>query len=228
MEPSRGFFDVGDGRGRPPQHPPRLSPRKELVGPRPSPLQVSRESRKIKKPPPPPPRPSQDHLHHLVALPPPENMQPVIIYSVSPKVIHVEESNFMSTVQRLTGLSPGPAATASGDVSPAARLASIERTSPTEGDRSGVSVSISDEDIMSILEELELGQIPGILSPAPATLPPLPAAFFSPAVEPQQSTSFLQDLSPFWHSPSSALFSAPIIFSPHPSSVDLFNLLGEF
>ncbi|KAK4790273.1 hypothetical protein SAY86_017577 [Trapa natans] len=222
METPRGFSGVGGGRGRPPQPPPRLSPKKEIVGPRPSPLQVSRESRKIKKPP-------QENVHRALALPPPENMQPVIIYSVSPKVIHVEESNFMSTVQRLTGLSPGPAPAAAGDISPAARLASIERTSPTEGDRGGVGVSISDADIMSILEGLELGQIRGILSPAPATLEPLPAGLFSPVEGPQQNTSFLQDLSPFWHnSPSPAFLSAPIIFSPSPPSVDLFELLAEF
>ncbi|OWM73404.1 protein MKS1-like [Punica granatum] len=125
MEQPREFSGAGGGGWRPPQPPPRpsRSPRRELPlqGPRPSPLQVSKPFHKIKKPLPRPPQ----QLHQAAALPPPELMQPVIIYSVSPKVIHVEESKFMSTVQRLTGLSPGPGAS-SGAVSPAARLASIE------------------------------------------------------------------------------------------------------
>ncbi|KAK4789303.1 hypothetical protein SAY86_020622 [Trapa natans] len=209
-----------------PQPPPRPSPRKQLqiLGPRPSPLKVRKDSHKINKSPTRPPQ----LLHQAAALPPPELLQPVIIFSVSPKIIHVEESKFMSTVQRLTGLSPRPGDGA-GDVSPAARLASIEMTSPSERNRGGIEVSLSDDDIMSVLEGVELGQIPGILSPAPATLHPVPAELFSPPAESQQNLSFLQDLSPFWHnSPSSALFSTPIIFSPSPSAADLFNLFVEF
>lgn len=130
----------------------------------------------------------------------------------------------MSIVQRLTGLSPAP-----GDVSPAARLASIERISPTE--RGATAIVDGDFDIMEMLEGVELGQIPGILSPAPAALPPVPSGMFSPSTE-TQHLSFMQDLSPFWqgsfYSPSSnLLFSNPAIFSPSPSSyVDLFNLFA--
>ncbi|PSS09846.1 hypothetical protein CEY00_Acc01265 [Actinidia chinensis var. chinensis] len=86
-------------------------PRRQLEGPRPPQLRVRKESHAIRKPPqaaPPPPPP------------------PVIIYAVSPKVIHTTVSDYMSLVQRLTGSS------SAGDVSPAARLASIERTSPTD------------------------------------------------------------------------------------------------
>ncbi|KAJ1266771.1 hypothetical protein BS78_07G003900 [Paspalum vaginatum] len=68
--------------------------RAELQGPRPAPLQVRKDSRKIRKPPLP-------HAQQQVR-------QPVIIYTVSPKVVHAEPSEFMSVVQRLTGARRGP------------------------------------------------------------------------------------------------------------------------
>uniref|UniRef100_A0A5B6ZYB8 VQ domain-containing protein n=1 Tax=Davidia involucrata TaxID=16924 RepID=A0A5B6ZYB8_DAVIN len=192
------------------------SPRKrELQGPRPSPLRVSKDSYKIKKPPvapQPPPHPPPPHPETTT-----QDRQPVIIYAVSPKIIHTTVSDFMNLVQRLTGSSGGPsAATSGGDVSPAARLASIERTSPKERERGG--------DLMGIAEGVEVGQIPGILSPAPATLRPISPGFFSPGSDPH-SFSLLHDLSPFMNmfipSPST-LFSAPLV-SPSPSSFNLFN-----
>ncbi|KAA8531040.1 hypothetical protein F0562_005749 [Nyssa sinensis] len=174
----------------------RPSPtRREIQGPRPSPLKVSKESHKIRKPPvapqpshaqEPPPHPPQRQESTA------ENRQPVIIYAVSPKVIHTTVSDFMSLVQRLTGSSssndPSAAISCGGDVSPAARLASIERTSPKERERAG--------DLMGIVEGVEVGQIPGILSPAPATLPPIAPGFFSPGSDPY-AFSMLHDQSPF-------------------------------
>eukprot|EP01018_Ginkgo_biloba_P003012 Gb_04497 [translate_table: standard] len=67
------------------------APRRELQGPRPTPLKISRDSHKIRKPP----------------LPVPEIQyrQPVIIYTQSPKVIHTEAGDFRTLVQRLTGRS---------------------------------------------------------------------------------------------------------------------------
>ncbi|KAK7358846.1 hypothetical protein VNO77_00786 [Canavalia gladiata] len=182
----------------------------QLLGTRPSPLRVNKDSHKIRKPPLPP-------AAHQPA-PAPENRQPVIIYSVSPKVLHVTVSDFMNVVQRLTGPSFGDeTALRSGDVSPAARLASIERTSPSERER----VHSGDDDMTLMVEGVEVGQFPGILSPA--TLPPISPGFFS---EPQTS-SFWPELSPFWSSNSflaspSGLLSAAV-FSPLPSP-DLFNL----
>ncbi|OEL22597.1 hypothetical protein BAE44_0016384 [Dichanthelium oligosanthes] len=61
---------------------------RELQGPRPAPLKVRKDSHKIRKPP-----PQQEQ----------QVRQPVIIYTVSPKVVHAEPSEFMSVVQRLTG-----------------------------------------------------------------------------------------------------------------------------
>lgn len=211
---------------------PRQPPKKEvqLQGPRPPPLKVSKDSHKIKKPPPhPPPRPPPPpHAQQQQQLP----QQPVIIYAVSPKVIHATVSDFMSIVQRLTGPSSSSISpSGAGDLSPAARIASIEKTSPSdrERDRTG-----NDAAVMDMVEGegfVELGQAhPGILSPAPATLAPIPESFFSPGNEPQGFPAF-HDLSPFWHngftaSPS-GLLSAPLI-SPSPSSIDLFNNFLDF
>jgi len=57
---------------------------------RPSPLTINKNSHKIKKPPLGP----QTQIH-----------QPVIIYTISPKIIHTTPSEFMSLVQSLTGSS---------------------------------------------------------------------------------------------------------------------------
>ncbi|XP_061345257.1 protein MKS1 [Gastrolobium bilobum] len=190
----------------------------QIQGTRPPPLRVSKESRKICKPPLPP----AAHLRQPPPPPPEDNQrqQPVIIYSVSPKVLHVTVNDFMNVVQRLTGPSSGDEPPQrSGDVSPAARLASIEKTSPSEKER----VHSGDDDLMAwLLEGVEVGQFPGILSPAPATLPPIPSGYFSPVTDPQ-TMSFLQELSPFWSAASpSGLLSAAVV-SPLPSP-DLFNL----
>ncbi|KAG5534096.1 hypothetical protein RHGRI_022287 [Rhododendron griersonianum] len=211
--------------------------RRQLQGPRPPQLRVRKESHMIKKPPivpqpshpQAPPRPPQH-----AAAGPSQSRQPVIIYAVSPKVIHTTVTDFMSLVQRLTGSSSGDHASSAnrGDVSPAARLASIERTSPRERERDREREVASD--IMGMVEGIEVGQghNPGILSPAPATLPPIsPGYFFSPRSDPH-GFSILQDLSSpfnpfnqgnnmFMTSPST-LFSAPMA-SPSPSSFDLFN-----
>ncbi|GAU35083.1 hypothetical protein TSUD_70060 [Trifolium subterraneum] len=198
------------------------SPKKEIQiqGTRPPPLRVSKESHTIRKPPLPP----AAH-HHPPAGAASQHRQPLIIYSVSPKVLHVTESNFMDVVQRLTGPSAGEEAPQqSGAVSPAARLASIERTSPTERERVQNTI---DEDLTWLLEGFEMGQFPGILSPAPATLPPISQGFFSPMNEPQ-TTPFWHDMtSPFWYGNSfvaspSGLLSATVV-SPLPSP-DLFTI----
>ncbi|KAF7830653.1 Protein MKS1 [Senna tora] len=50
----------------------------EVQGPRPSPLKIKKESHKMMK-------------------------KPIIIYTVSPKIIHTTPADFMNLVQRLTG-----------------------------------------------------------------------------------------------------------------------------
>ncbi|XP_004503952.1 protein MKS1 [Cicer arietinum] len=195
------------------------SPKKELQiqGTRPPPLRVSKESHTIRKPPLPP------AVHHHPPAGASQHRQPLIIYSVSPKVLHVTVSDFMDVVQRLTGPSAGEETPQqSGAISPAARLASIERTSPTEREKA----QNIDDDLTWLLDGIEMGQFPGILSPAPATLPPISQGFFSPMTE-TQTTSFWHDTSPLWYGNSfvaspSGLLSATVV-SPLPSP-DLFNI----
>lgn len=205
----------------------RPSPRKELQGPRPTPLKVSKDSHKIRKPPvaPQPHHPPQPLLQPSAAV---NNRQPVVIYTVSPKVIHTTVNEFMNLVQRLTGPSPRPGSTpaaGAGDVSPAARLALVERISPSERERDRQQrVANEAEDLMEIIEgtSFEMGQIPGILTPEPATLPPVSLpGLFSPAPDP-----FLNGNNFFIPSPS-FLLSSPLI-SPSPSSYDLFNPFFDF
>ncbi|KAK6924225.1 VQ protein [Dillenia turbinata] len=170
----------GDGRERP-------SPRKEsqLQGPRPPALRIRKDSHKIKKPPVAPPAYPPPHPADLPAN---ERREPVIIYAVSPKVIHTTEADFMDLVQRLTG--PSPTAADGGAPSPAARLASIERISPTterERERNNELGLLGGVDLVDLPDDL-LGQIPGILSPAPSSLPAIPPILFSPG--PDQNTLF--------------------------------------
>ncbi|XP_022740605.1 protein MKS1-like [Durio zibethinus] len=185
----------------------------QIQGPRPTPLKVSKDSHKIRKPPHPPP--------HAVAAAVPaaasgdqRRREPVIIYAVSPKVIHAEESDFMSIVQRYTGLSSGNFS-GDGDVSPAARLAVMEKAglSPRE--------KIGDAGVMveGGTEEGLIRMPPGILSPAPETLPAVPTGtFFSPASEARMMSPW-HEWSPMLHgsgfmaSPST-LLSGPLISSP--------------
>ncbi|KAK8653505.1 hypothetical protein V6N13_127500 [Hibiscus sabdariffa] len=192
----------------------------QIQGPRPTPLKVSKDSHKIRKPPHPPPH---------AGLPPPapadQHRQPVIIYAVSPKVIHAKESDFMSIVQRYTGLSSGNFS-GDGDVSPAARLAVTEKASPSPREK------ILDSGIMEEggMEEGLIRPPTGILSPAPETLPALSTGtFFTPASEARMMSPW-HDWSPVIHgsgfmaSPS-ALLSGSLISSP---SSDIFAQIWNF
>ncbi|KAL7099601.1 hypothetical protein ACP275_09G094700 [Erythranthe tilingii] len=171
---------------------------------------------------------SAPHHHHYLS--PVED--PVIIYAVSPKVIHTTVSDFRSLVQRLTGNTTvdGAAFAASssgaGNISPAARLASIEKASPPKerefGAANGGATESNESNFLGdFLEgtDVEMGSMPGILTPAPGSLPPISPGFFSPAGDP-----FMMGLNMFITSPST-LFSGPMA-SPSPSSstsCDLFN-----
>lgn len=133
----------------------------------------------------------------------------------------------MSVVQRLTGLSSSLAAadsSAAGDLSPAARLATIEKASPRPEREREREIDVSDMMMEMADVSVELGQVPGILSPAPASLAPIPSGFFSPAAF---------ELSPHWPASSflaspSALLSAPLVspISPPNFYNNLFDLLS--
>ncbi|GMH24497.1 hypothetical protein Nepgr_026340 [Nepenthes gracilis] len=201
----------------------------QLQGPRPTLLRVSKESHKIRKLPPHPQLPSQP----LARQPSGENRQPVIIYAVSPKIIHAEASTFMSIVQRLTGLSSASTSTddAGGALSPAARLASIERTSPTERSKDRERSSVGGGLTGTVeVGGVDLGQIPGILSPAPSNLPLISPGMFSSPREAQTPFWAHDMMSPFMYGNSflpspSALFSFSPTFSP---PADLFNNIFDF
>ncbi|KAJ4869035.1 Protein MKS1 [Raphanus sativus] len=148
----------------------------QIYGQRPSPLSVHKDSHKIKKPPKhpaPPPRQHRDQDPLYAA------REPVVIYAVSPKVVHTTASDFMNVVQRLTGISsavflePGNG----GDVSPAARLAATENASPRGGKEPAPAAEISTA--MEEAAEFSGYAAPGILSPSPAMLPTASTGIFS-------------------------------------------------
>ncbi|KAI3464638.1 hypothetical protein Pfo_021301 [Paulownia fortunei] len=222
------------------------SPRREIQGPRPAPLKVRKDSHKIRKPPVAPPPAAQPH-YPFHAPPRP----PVIIYTVSPKIIHANPNEFMSLVQRLTGpnsscTSPSTSSSSafafqesSGAISPAARFASIEKTKSPDGRKT----QVFDQSI-GMVEGIEIGadvqrtgQFPGILSPNPNALPPIPPNFFSPPSD-NNPLSFFYDLSPVLHSnrnylennfilPSPSTFISPHINTPSPNTLDLFHSLFD-
>ncbi|CAH9101733.1 unnamed protein product [Cuscuta europaea] len=217
------------------------SPRKEIQGPRPTPLKVHKDSHKIRKPPPVP------QPQHPPQAPP---RPPVIIYTLSPKIIHANPSDFMSLVQRLTGSLPAEPSSSSqafqgylngGAVSPAACFASLEKTRTTQ---KGKNPQLS-SDVEGIVGGVEIsgeversGFFPGVLSPTPASFPPIPPSFFSPPSD-QNPLGFFTDLiSPVLHSsrhyPETSFYitspsilnnfiSPRFIFSPGSTSLDLFS-----
>ncbi|KAL8134420.1 protein MKS1-like [Apium graveolens] len=231
------------------------SPRRELQGPRPTPLKVRKDSHKIKKPPIVPQQLQQQH---------PVHRPPVIIYTVSPKIIHANPNEFMQLVQRLTGPNSSTVTSSSssvyssshsflqdcGAISPAARYASTEKIKSPEGRRilqhnSQVQQMVEGVDLSADIEKIT-GLFPGILSPGPSSLPPIPPNFFSPLMSSDPNPlSFFHDLSPvlqtsrnfnidgsfmpsnFIPSPSNNLFSPNINYSPSPS-VDFFNNFFDF
>ncbi|GAB4861152.1 hypothetical protein Ancab_036309 [Ancistrocladus abbreviatus] len=209
-------------------------PRKELQGPRPTPLKVRKGSYKIKKPP--------------VVQPQQPPRLPVIIYTVSPKVIHTNPGDFMMLVQRLTGsnsTSSSASASCSSSradasstcaISPAARFASVEKTKiPLEG-------MMASTDDVGFVEGVEVGGLserpgnsPGILSPGPRSLPPVSPNFFSPLFMDPNTFGLHHGLSnpvqaqhrrsssSFMPSPSSANFFSPSTTMFSPSSLDFLR-----
>ncbi|XP_071717385.1 protein MKS1-like [Rutidosis leptorrhynchoides] len=225
------------------------SPR-SLQGPRPAPLKVHKDSHKIKKPPTPPHHHQPLQHHHQ----PPQQQQhrpPVIIYTVSPKIIHTNPNEFMNLVQRLTGPNASSSPIGSsysafqddgGAVSPAVRFASIENAVKSPDGRRQLlhpqqPITVTG-DFATDNDGIEMGYLPpGILSPAPGLLPPIPPNFFSPV-----QNDFFHDLSPVLHSngrnfynsimeannfmPSPTNLSSHLI-SPTTPNLDLFHSLFD-
>ncbi|XP_058783263.1 protein MKS1-like [Vicia villosa] len=85
--------------------------------------------------------------------------------------------------------------TASSEVSPAVRLASTERTAFNKKEKP--SWSNGDDDMMRMLDNgVQMSQFPGILSPEPAKLPPLPSESFSPITWPATPTDAFSQIFP--------------------------------
>ncbi|XP_047983623.1 protein MKS1-like [Salvia hispanica] len=162
------------------------SPRRELQGPRPAPLKVRKESHKIRKAP----------AAHPQAPP-----LPVIIYTVSPKIIHANPNDFMSLVQRLTG--------------PNATSPSIERTKSPDVRKTAQADGV---EIDSIIRKT--GQFPGILSPNPNALPQIHPNLFNISSD---NNNYFHDLSPVLY--SSRNYSENNLISPN--TLDLFHSLFE-
>ncbi|CAJ1974347.1 unnamed protein product [Sphenostylis stenocarpa] len=223
--------------------PTQRSPRRELQGPRPTPLRISKDSHKIKKPP----------LAPQPSHPQPPPRQPIIIYTVSPKVIHTTPSDFMNLVQRLTGSTSNSEAipniinndpfNSGGGMSPAARYATVEKALSPMGKKPvmghgnmNIINDVQGLEIMGdgVVERSQQNMFQGILSPGPASLSPIPSNFFSPPSSDPSMVSFLHDLSPMFQSgrnftEGSGAFVLPSpssnfsFVSPHTPSIDLFN-----
>ncbi|XP_057532115.1 nuclear speckle RNA-binding protein B [Amaranthus tricolor] len=179
--------------------------RKELLGPRPSPLKVRKDSHKIRKPPMAPSAAAQPQA------PPQPPRQPVIIYTVSPKVIHTHPSEFLNLVQRLTGADHATSSSSSvssqyhhntahhvsGAISPAARLASIEMTKMHSDGKRFVGPSEGMQREINIGGNTGGGGITGVeriavLSPGPGSLPQISPNLFSPLFQDPSSNINLQ------------------------------------
>ncbi|XP_068325460.1 protein MKS1-like [Pyrus communis] len=222
---------------------PGKSPRRELQlqGPRPTPLKIHKDSHKIKKPPvapQPSQQPNQQQQPHHYQQP----RQPVIIYTVSPKVIHTNPSEFMDLVQRLTGLPPSNSSTASSSPPSNNNINPPNYdnyNNPPAHDDQGMKKASTAQDVVEEMEIMDgggggdgdddgdggvrqRGMFPGILSPGPASLTPIPSNFFSPPAD-----SFFHDLSPVLYGnrnfiEGSFMPSPSNFFSPS-TSMDLFN-----
>ncbi|CAN6283814.1 unnamed protein product [Urochloa humidicola] len=123
--------------------------------------------------PPPAPAPRQKPT------PPPQTQQPVIIYTHSPKVIRTNPRDFMSIVQKLTGLD-SPGGPGRGAAPPP----------PARVNTAGAAAAAQDESSSSSSESCAAnahaaGPPPyadSQLMPPPATAPPLDAHFLAPDI----------------------------------------------
>ncbi|KAM0843420.1 hypothetical protein ACQ4PT_057715 [Festuca glaucescens] len=216
---------------------PPTTPRRQLQlqGPRPPRLNVRPESHAIKKPS---GAQTQAQAHgrredKQQGQPPRE---PVIIYDASPKIIHTKPSEFMALVQRLTGpgslsasnaqtqdcqmdedeqpmfLPPELLLSPSAAMSPAARLATIERSvrptpapAPPAQYMDFSDYRFDDGGLAAVVGSAR----PGILSPLPSSLPPAASSGqFSPLPFDPSCLSWLNELSPILRTASTGAASS--------------------
>lgn len=197
-----------------------------LKGPRPTRLKIGGPSHKIKKPPleqDPTEKRRLRYFNH-------QQREPVIIYSVSPKAIRTNPDEFMSVVQRLTGLNSSPSTVARAAVtgvypfspvgiqspgacqqlSPAAKLATVERAQQ----QTTISRPPQFQDELN-WEMAPPSNMMGILSPNPCSLPGFSENLF-PMPPELNSLGFLQDMMTFSHPlMENLIFQSPTIHSPN-------------
>ncbi|KAK1683085.1 hypothetical protein QYE76_043933 [Lolium multiflorum] len=214
----------------------------QLQGPRPPRLNVRPESHAIKKPSSGVPAQAQGHGRReekQQGQQPPR--EPVIIYDASPKIIHTKPSEFMALVQRLTGpgsfsgalpsssnaqthdshmdeddqpmyLPPELLLSPSAAMSPAARLATIERSvrpspapAPPAQFMDFSDYRFDDGGLAAVVSSAR----PGILSPLASSLPPAAASGqFSPLPFDASCLSWLNELSPILRTASTGAASS--------------------
>lgn len=235
------------------QRPSSGTHRKDLQGPRPSPLKISRDSHKIRKPAAALPAvvPSVPNLPII------KRSQPMIIYMQSPKIIHAEAQDFMTLVQRLTGSSSSSTDTPNSDHSEnptapdhvestvhlqASTAATTQLTTMTEKNQeNGSRASEAEANEHGLPAQTSASTV----ATTPALMPPFSPNFLFPSPRFNFSPRIFQDLPPmtpssdhFFYSPrdlyriSDPLFSPSqrpalntlsMLQSPSPTALDLYN-----
>ncbi|XP_052190670.1 protein MKS1-like [Diospyros lotus] len=163
------------------------------------PLKVRKDSHKIRKP---------------QAAAAPHHRPPVVIYTVSPKVIHANPSEFMTLVQRLTGSSSDASSSSSSFPGNSTGAMSPEKKNPA-----GRDVNVDEFIDLST----RMGKT-GILSAGPGALPSIPSNLFSSPTHQPNSMNFFHDLSPFLQGSKNFMKST---FMPTSAS-NVFNNFYDF
>ncbi|ERN03981.1 hypothetical protein AMTRI_Chr13g85580 [Amborella trichopoda] len=115
--------------------------RREIQGPRPTPLRISRDSHLIHK---------NSSSSQNGAPCGKRQRDPIIIYTESPKIIHTQAHDFMALVQRLTGLSRSKQENETpGDASVTTSLTTTASTSSSQAASTGNSLCQAMGDVNS-------------------------------------------------------------------------------
>nr|CAN73469.1 hypothetical protein VITISV_000273 [Vitis vinifera] len=185
-------------------------PRKEINGPRPSPLKINKDSHSINKP-----------SSTLSFSKPPaakhQQRHPVIIYTHSPKIIHTQARDFMALVQKLTGLS------SSSD--------SVQNNAPAQPQEAVKASSRDDNESSSVLTDDHCGGA-GDAQVSSSSVSPIfnasnPYLADIPLFTPN-STDFFCSPCPFYRYPDPAFSSPNMANSISPSVFEFMKGLPEY
>lgn len=197
----------------------RHPPRKEMNGPRPSPLKINKGSQLMNK--------SSSSISSF-SKPPPvkqQQRQPVIIYTYSPKVIHTQARDFMALVQKLTGLSSSDTDSSS----------TVQNHAPAQRDQEGVKASRDDNESSSVLTDEHCGGGScGDVPVSSSSVSPIFNTSFNPFLADiplftPSSSDFFSSPRRFYRYPEPALISSPnMINSISPSVIEFMKGLPEY